>query len=114
MDETFLLSGRNGTVNVNSGKAGIRPIPVLIESCSVAGDDILDATYWRMSSSKLGHYGNDTIKAGSAGGMLYGGEGDDTLVGSDQIDLLYGDAGNDTLRALMVMTCSMVAPGTMS
>lgn len=56
----------------------------------------------------MGQNGNDTLTAGAAGGILYGGRGNDTLLGgngADQFtdmvgtDTMNGGGGNDTFHA---------------
>ena len=75
-DETFLLSGRNGTVNVEFAEGWYQTYTGIdrVVSYLGAGDDMLDATLLDDVVIEVhGQAGNDTIKAGSAGGMLYGG-----------------------------------------
>ncbi|MBF0460789.1 MAG: hypothetical protein HQL87_05275, partial [Magnetococcales bacterium] len=119
--ENFVLSGSNGTVNVEFDHnfyqtyTGVKSVVADMG----AGNDTLDAS--RLQTVQVyatGGDGDDTILLGMAGGtadggagndtltalalssapvILRGGDGDDKLTGAEGADFLYGGAGNDTL-----------------
>ncbi|MGB7327574.1 MAG: hypothetical protein WBD31_22040, partial [Rubripirellula sp.] len=98
-DETLILSGSNGTVNIEfedwyQTYNGVNRVVANMGR----GDDTVDAT--RLHDTRIeidGGTGDDVITAGTAGGILLGGTGDDRLTGSSVDDVLRGGNGEDRL-----------------
>ena len=51
-----------------------------------------------ISSSAVGHDGDDTLRGGNGNNWIQGGQGNDLIVGGDKNDLLRGRAGDDTIE----------------
>ncbi|MCG8549230.1 MAG: hypothetical protein MI799_02375, partial [Desulfobacterales bacterium] len=90
-DETFILSGSGGTVNIEyDGWYQTYTGITHIVADGGSGDDILDASNLNdVTVDFNGGAGDDTLKSGHAGGTMAGGDGDDTLTGLEGYDVLY-------------------------
>lgn len=74
-----------------------------VVTLGTAGDDVIAAVDPTRINNIYGGQGNDTITAGTAsdvlfgGDRLFGGEGDDKLNGGVGYDVLFGGVGNDRM-----------------
>lgn len=98
-NETFIVSGANGTVNLEyydwyQTYTGITNVVADMG----AGDDVFDASRLKnVTVDVRGGVGEDKLFSGSAGGKLDGGAGDDRLTGKEGRDTLIGGTGEDRL-----------------